>query len=95
MLEVENDDNNLIFLDDVGFSVVSRPSKNRSTSGESASISVQAARSRNITIIAAINKYRMIYHEIHERAVNGKDFKASLKEIKEACFDLVLQLLFL
>ncbi|KAG0432108.1 hypothetical protein DMUE_5516 [Dictyocoela muelleri] len=32
-----------------------------------------------------MNKYGMIFHKIHERAVNGEDFKASYREIKEAC----------
>ncbi|TBU08120.1 putative DDE-like endonuclease [Hamiltosporidium magnivora] len=27
----------------------------------------------------------MIYHKIHERAVNGEDFKLSIKEINESC----------
>ncbi|KAG0432496.1 hypothetical protein DMUE_5493, partial [Dictyocoela muelleri] len=84
-LKIENDDKNFIFFDEVGFSVVSRPSKGRSKSGDSAYVSVPASRSRNISIIAAMNKYGMIFHKIHERAVNGEDFKASLREIKEAC----------
>ncbi|KAF7685996.1 hypothetical protein CDIK_3256 [Cucumispora dikerogammari] len=32
-----------------------------------------------------MNKYGMIYHEIHERSVNGRYFKEALKEIKECC----------
>ncbi|KAF7685161.1 hypothetical protein CDIK_4090 [Cucumispora dikerogammari] len=32
-----------------------------------------------------MNKYGMIYHKIHERAVNGESFKEALKEIKECC----------
>ena len=32
-----------------------------------------------------MNKYGMIYHKIHERAVNGEDFKISLKEINTCC----------
>ena len=47
MLQVENNDKNLIFLDEVRFSVVSRPKKSRNKKGESAYISVSAARSRN------------------------------------------------
>lgn len=84
-LEVDNDDKNFIFLDEVGFAVVTRPSRGRSMRGESAYLSVTAARSRNISVVAAMNKYGMIYHKIHERAVNGEDFKVSLKEINESC----------
>ncbi|KAF7684815.1 hypothetical protein CDIK_4436, partial [Cucumispora dikerogammari] len=71
--------------DEVGFAVVTRPSRKRSAQGESAYLSVPAARSRNISVVAAMNKYGMIYHKIQERAVNGEDFKIALKEINEAC----------
>ncbi|TBU10108.1 DDE-like endonuclease, partial [Hamiltosporidium tvaerminnensis] len=40
---------------------------------------------RNISAVAAVNKYVRIYHKIHERAVNGEDFKLSIKEINESC----------
>ncbi|TBU11490.1 DDE-like endonuclease [Hamiltosporidium tvaerminnensis] len=53
--------------------------------GESAYLSVTAARSRNISVVAAMNKYGMIYYKIHERAVNGEDFKLFIKEINESC----------
>ncbi|TBU02984.1 hypothetical protein CWI36_0676p0010 [Hamiltosporidium magnivora] len=84
-LEVDNDDKNFVFLDEVGFSVVTRPSRGRNMRGESAYLSVTAARSRNISVVAAMNKYGMIYHKIHERAVNGEDFKLFIKEIYESC----------
>ncbi|ORD96292.1 hypothetical protein HERIO_1775 [Hepatospora eriocheir] len=32
-----------------------------------------------------MNKYGMIFHKVHERAVNGEDFKISLRELKAAC----------
>ncbi|TBU20508.1 DDE-like endonuclease, partial [Hamiltosporidium tvaerminnensis] len=84
-LEVDNDDKNFVFLDEVGFAVVTRPSRGRNMRGASAYLSVTAARSRNISVVAAMNKYGMIYHKIHERAVNGEDFKLSIKEINESC----------
>ncbi|TBU13304.1 hypothetical protein CWI38_0473p0030 [Hamiltosporidium tvaerminnensis] len=84
-LEVDNDDKNFVFLDEVGFTVVTRPSRGRNMRGKSAYLSVTAARSRNISVVAAMNKYGMIYHKIHERAVKGEDFKLSIKEIDESC----------
>ncbi|TBU11052.1 DDE-like endonuclease, partial [Hamiltosporidium tvaerminnensis] len=84
-LEVDNDDKNFVFLDEVGFAVVTRPSRGRNMRGESAYLSVTAARSRNISVVAAMNKYGMIYYKIHERAVNGEDFKLFIKEINESC----------
>jgi hypothetical protein len=79
--EIENDDKNFVFIDEVGFAMVTRPSRGRSTKGVSAYLSVAAARSRNISVIAAMKKNGMLYHKINERAVNGEDFKLSFKEI--------------
>ncbi|TBU19960.1 DDE-like endonuclease [Hamiltosporidium tvaerminnensis] len=82
--EVDNDDKNFVCLDKVGFAVVTRCCRGRNMRGESAYLSVTAARSRNISVVAAINKYGMIYHKNHERVVNGEDFKLSIKVINES-----------
>lgn len=87
-LEVNNNDKNLIFIDEVGFSVSTRPKRGRSRRGHSAYLSVPAARSRNISVVAAMNKYGMIFHKIHEKAVNGEDFKEALKEMHDACLSI-------
>ncbi|TBU11583.1 DDE-like endonuclease [Hamiltosporidium tvaerminnensis] len=84
-LEVDNDDKNLFFLDEVLFAVVTRPSRGRNMRSGSAYLSVTALRGRNISVVAAMNKYGRIYHKIHERAVNGEDFKLFIKEINESC----------
>lgn len=83
--EATIDQENLIFLDEVGFNVVSRPKKGRSLSGSSAYLTVPAARSRNISVIAAMNKSGMIYYKINEKAFCGNDFINSMRELKEAC----------
>ncbi|TBU05326.1 hypothetical protein CWI36_0647p0020 [Hamiltosporidium magnivora] len=64
-LEGDNDDKNFVFLDEVGFAAVTRPSRGHNMIGESAYLSVTPARSRNISVVAAMNKYRRIYHKIH------------------------------
>ena len=51
-------------------------------------MSVSAARSRNISVVAAMNKYGMVFHKIHEKAVNEKNFKDALKEIHHACVSM-------
>ncbi|TBU05401.1 DDE-like endonuclease [Hamiltosporidium magnivora] len=71
-LEVDNDDKNFVFLDEEGFVVVTRTNRGRNMRGESSYLSVIAARSRNISVVAAMNKY-------------DKDFKLSIKEINESC----------
>lgn len=73
ILEVE--DKNLIFIDEVGFSVVSRTKRGRSLKGTSPFSSVVSVRSRNISVIGAMNKYGMINFHINDRPVNGEDFK--------------------
>ncbi|XP_029657634.1 uncharacterized protein LOC115231855 [Octopus sinensis] len=84
-LEALHNDKALIFLDEVGFKVVTRPSRGRSKAGHSAYLSVSASRSRNISVVAAMNKYGMLFHKIHDKAVNGEDFKTVLLEIKALC----------
>ena len=59
LLEASVEEKNIVFLDEVEFSVVSRPKKGRSPKGTSAFSNVPAARSRNISVIAAMNKYNL------------------------------------
>ena len=74
----------IIFLDEVGFAVVTRPKRGRSLKGKSAYCFVSAARSRNISVVAAVNKNGIIYSKIHDRAVNGEDFKVCLEELNSS-----------
>ncbi|TBU12830.1 hypothetical protein CWI38_0610p0020 [Hamiltosporidium tvaerminnensis] len=78
-LEVDNDDKNFVFLDEVGPAVVIRLSKGCNRQGESAYLSVTAVQSRNILKVEAMNKYGSIYHKIHQRDLNEEDFKFSIK----------------
>ncbi|KAF7696428.1 hypothetical protein CDIK_1893, partial [Cucumispora dikerogammari] len=78
----EIEDKNLIFLDEVGFCVVSRTKRGRSVSGTSPVINVPAIKSRNISVIAAANKYGMIDCHINNNPVTGENFKAYLLNLK-------------
>ena len=78
-LEVETSDINLSFIDEVGFSVASRPSRGRAFRGQSAFLNVSAARTRNISVIAAMNRYGMIFNKIFDKALNGDDFRDAWK----------------
>ena len=86
----ESGENNIIFMDEVGFSIATRPSRGRSRSGTSAFVPVQRVRSRNITVVAAMTKQKLFFHKIYEKALNGEDFKRALIELKEACLDMEL-----
>ena len=66
------DDKNFVFLDEVGFSVATRPKRGRSRRGNIAAAIVPATRTRNISVLAAMNKYGMIYQRIHDRVITGE-----------------------
>lgn len=79
-LEIEYDENNFIFFNAVGFSVLSRHQKGRSPQGISAYVLVSAARSRNISVVAAVNEFGVIYKKKFLRRVNREDFKQCFTE---------------
>ena len=83
-LESTSQHKSFIFLDEVGFSVVSRPKRGRSRQDNSAYVTVSAAKSRNVSVVAAMNKYGMIFHKVYDKAVTGEDFKQCLLELKAA-----------
>ena len=83
-LEPTSKHKNFIFLYELGFSVVSRPRRGKLKQGTSAYVTVFTAKSRNISVIAARNKYGMIFHKIYDKAVTGEDFKHCLIELKGA-----------
>ena len=83
LLEAEGD--NFVFIDEVGFNVSSRTRQGRSLAGTSAYVNVKAIKSRNISVIAAMNKYGMVLYKINRRPVNGEDFKDYLKELANMC----------
>lgn len=86
-LEITEKHEDIVFLDEVGFAVVTRPKRGRSRRGTSAYCFVTAARSRNISVVAAVNKNGVIYNKIHEKAVTGEDFKICLRELKMSCLE--------
>ena len=56
VLEKNVENKSIIFIDEIGFSVVSRPKKIRKPKESLASSRVPAARSRKISVMAAMNK---------------------------------------
>ena len=65
------------------FSVVSCQRRGRLRQGTSAYVTVSAAKSRNISVIAAMNKYGTIFYKVY-KAVTGEDFKQCFIELKAA-----------
>ncbi len=86
-LLLNRNDNQFVFLDEVGFSVSTRPKRGRSLRGTSAYVTVPAVRTRNISVIASMNKYGMVDHVVNDRPVNGEDFKQYLSSLKIKCLE--------
>lgn len=83
--EQEHPYESFVFIDDVGFKVVTRPKKGRSMIGTKATTSVPRARSRNISVVAAMNKSGMLYFKIFEKPVNVNDFQICINELLGQC----------
>ncbi|KAF7696436.1 hypothetical protein CDIK_1887 [Cucumispora dikerogammari] len=78
-------DKNLIFLNEVCFSVCSRTKKGRALIGRFLTITTGSIRSRNISVIAAANKFGMINFYVNNRPVNGEDFLGYIINLKNIC----------
>ena len=79
---------NFIFVDEVGFSVSTRPKRGRAVARQRATTPVPFSRSRNISVVAAMMKNGMLYNKVHDTAVTGQDFQLCLDEIKNTLYAL-------
>ena len=86
----EVEDKNLIFIDEVGFSVVSRTKRGRSLSGTAPILITPATRSINISVLAAAHKYGMLDCHINDTPVTGEDFKRYILNLKVKAAELGL-----
>lgn len=72
----------IIYIDEAGFNVSMRPSYGRSLVGNRASIRVPAIRSRNISIICAINRNGLVHYESSSSAINRISFLSFLQGLR-------------
>lgn len=72
----------LIFIDEVGFNVSMRTGRGRSEIGTQANMIVPQIRSKNISIVCAMNKNGLIYYEHSLRAINQESFIAFIEQLK-------------
>jgi transposase len=68
----------LIFVDEVGFSVSSRTKFGRSRVGSSVYVPTATIKSKNISVIAAMTKHGMFDNVVNVNPVSGLDFKEYL-----------------
>ncbi|KAG0440295.1 hypothetical protein DMUE_1847, partial [Dictyocoela muelleri] len=74
-----------IFIDEVGFKIETRPGRGRSLVNTPAYHEVPQIRSKNMSVIAAMNKNQMIYCKVFDNPVNAVNFQFSIDEIKTKC----------
>ena len=48
---------------------------------------VPFARSRNNSIVSSMTKNKLLYHKIHDKAVNGEDFQLCIYELRNVCLE--------
>ena len=72
----------IIFIDEVGFNVSLRTSRGRSLIGSPALAIVPSIRSRNISICCGMNRNGIIYYKTSTRAFNGEVFIEFIRELK-------------
>ena len=77
-----------LFLDEVGFSVSTRPKRGRSFSGTRTTTSVQYSKSRNTSIVTVMNSKSIIFYKIHDKAVKAEDLQQCLTEVQDGCDNL-------
>ncbi|KAF7686049.1 hypothetical protein CDIK_3202 [Cucumispora dikerogammari] len=86
-IEIEYEDKNVVFIDEVGFCYSARTKMGRSVVGTSAYVNVPAVRTRNISVLAAINKYEFLFLKTHDSPLNGETFKTGLVELRYKCLE--------
>ncbi|XP_049294417.1 uncharacterized protein LOC125769652 isoform X2 [Anopheles funestus] len=75
-------DSGMVFVDEVGFNVSMRTSSGRSVKGAPATAVVPNIRSRNISIICAMNKQGILHYSVHHQAINRQSFKEYVLQLK-------------
>ncbi|EPR79282.1 hypothetical protein SLOPH_231 [Spraguea lophii 42_110] len=83
---LEIDDKNFIFIDEVCFSVSMRNKHGRFPEGIPANIATSNIRTKNISVIASVNRYQKIDFHVNHDPVNGINFKEYiLRFIRKYC----------
>ncbi|KAF7692219.1 hypothetical protein CDIK_2440 [Cucumispora dikerogammari] len=86
-IEIEYEDKNVVFLDEVEFCYSARTKRRRSVVGTSAYVNVPAVRTRNISVLAAMNKYELLFFKTHDSPINSETFKTGLIELRDKCLE--------
>lgn len=89
-LRIANSDRNLLFFDETGFCVSMRNYYGRSLKGKRAMHVVPALKTRNRTIMAAMNREKLFYYKVLDAAGNRKKLAEYLNELFEKLSDVNL-----
>ena len=80
-----NAQRNVIFLDEVGFQYVSRSKGGRAMRGQPAVATMPDIRSKNINVIAAMTKDRLLLYKILDSTTTGVKFQGYINELANTC----------
>ena len=75
-------DTNIIFIDEVGFCISMRASRGRSALGKPAVTVVPQIRTKNISVICAMNRGGILHYVKKERAINRESFLQFIIDLK-------------
>ena len=78
---------NILYIDEVGFTVSSRVNRGRSPKNQPARLIVPSIRSRNITVMAAISKLGVVHYEILDGNGNGERFRVFLHGLQASLLE--------
>ncbi|XP_049292943.1 uncharacterized protein LOC125768820 isoform X3 [Anopheles funestus] len=81
-LLLEITDKGIVFLNETGLKLSMRTSQGRSQPGTTPSAVEPQLRSKNISIICAMNKYGIVHYRSHNRAITTKLIKEFVLELK-------------
>ncbi|KAF7694654.1 hypothetical protein CDIK_2066 [Cucumispora dikerogammari] len=86
-IKIEYEDKNVVFINEVEFCYSAITKRGRSVVGTSAYVYVSAVRTRNISVLAAMNKYELLFFKTHDSFLNGETFKTGLIELRDNCLE--------
>lgn len=73
----------VVFLDETGFNISMRRTRGRSLVSSPARVTVPFLKSRNITVIAAVNCFSLLHYKILDHPANAATFEEFLHELVE------------
>ena len=91
LMETVIHNRNTVYVDEVGFTVVSRVNRGRAKVGESARLVKPLIRSKNFSVMAAIARTGIVHYEVLDGHGNSERFRQFLHGLQEQCLQMNLR----